>query len=438
MAREMKDSGIAWIGEIPTTWKVIKLKYLFSIIGGNGFPDALQGNVEGDYPFCKVSDINGTNDYVDTAANWVSLSTANENRFNIIPSGSILMAKIGAALAKNHRKINTIECCIDNNTQALVPKRDDNTRYLFYLSKCIDMRWFDNNSTVPSINNQKLLDFFVPDVPTVEQEHISTLLDAECARIDAVIEQTRASIEEYKKLKQAVITQAVTKGIRPNRSMKDSGIDWIGEIPNDWVKVNAHKIISSTQNGLTRRDLEQSVGQIVLKLKNISTDGSVDYSSINRIKLTNDELEKYSLTDGDFLFVRVNGSKSLVGKCSVFSSVQEPVAYNDHIIRVRLNEHIEKRYFQLYLLSNVGRIEIDLRTITSAGQFTISGEGLRDLNVLLPPIQEQRELIWFINDKFRKLDSLISKKELLLSELDAYKKSLIFEYVTGKKEVKNV
>ena len=208
--RPMKDSGIEWIGEIPEDWDSIKFKYLFSIIGGNGFPDALQGHTEGDFPFCKVSDINGVEDYVNTAINWISRSVVEDNKFNVIPIGSIIMAKIGAALAKNHRKINNVECCIDNNTQALVPKRDDNTRYLFYLSKCIDMSWFDNGSTVPSINNTKLLNFFVPNVSKNEQTCIVNFLDIECARINSIVEKKTAFIEELLNYKKSVIFEYVT------------------------------------------------------------------------------------------------------------------------------------------------------------------------------------------------------------------------------------
>ena len=160
MARQMKDSGIAWIGEIPEKWEIIKFKYVFSIIGGNGFPESLQGQTEGTYPFCKVSDINGHSDYVDAAVNYVSDEAVQVNGFSVIPHGSIIIAKIGAALLKNHRKINSVPCCIDNNTQALVPIRDDNIRYLLYLTRCINMGWFDNNSTVPSLNNNKLLNCF--------------------------------------------------------------------------------------------------------------------------------------------------------------------------------------------------------------------------------------------------------------------------------------
>ena len=209
-ARPMKDSGIEWIGDVPTNWEIIKLKYLFSIIGGNGFTDILQGNTTGDYPFCKVSDINGEADYVDTAFNWVSQSVVDDNRFNVIPIGSIIMAKIGAALAKNHRKINTVRCCIDNNTQALVPKRKDDICYLLYLSKCIDMSWFDNNSTVPSINNPKLLNFFVPSPPLDEQQRIASFLDDKCARIDSVIEKKGRLVTELERLKKSLIFEYVT------------------------------------------------------------------------------------------------------------------------------------------------------------------------------------------------------------------------------------
>ena len=155
MPREMKESGIEWIGDIPTHWSIIKFKYVFDIIGGNGFPDNLQGHCDGDFPFCKVSDINGDCIYIDTANNYVSLAVVKEQKFNVIPQNSILIAKIGAALQKNHRKINKVECCIDNNTQALVPRRQDCIKYLYYITKCIDMGWFDNKGTIPSINRAK-------------------------------------------------------------------------------------------------------------------------------------------------------------------------------------------------------------------------------------------------------------------------------------------
>lgn len=273
-------------------------------------------------------------------------------------------------------------------------------------------------------------------LPTLaEQQRIAAFLDRKCAEIDSVIADTQKTIEEYKALKQSIITEAVTKGVRGERKMKDSGVEWIGDVPEEWKVIKCSRIISGTQNGLTRRDTEKSEGDIVLKLKNIDSNGYIDYSEVNRISLTAKEIETYKLQEGDFLFVRVNGSKSLVGKCAIYHDIGSIVAYNDHIIRVQLNESCNHEYFKLYLQSNLGKCEIDLHTSTSAGQFTISGEGLRDMVFVLPPMTEQVEIVTHVSYSLSQTDAIIAAKQQLLAELDAYKKSVIYEYVTGKKEV---
>lgn len=274
---------------------------------------------------------------------------------------------------------------------------------------------------------------FLPPLP--DQHRIAAFLDHKCAEIDSVIADTQKTIEEYKALKQSIITEAVTKGVRGERKMKDSGIEWIGDVPEEWKVIKCSRIISGTQNGLTRRDTEKSEGDIVLKLKNIDSNGYIDYSEVNRISLTAKEIETYKLQEGDFLFVRVNGSKSLVGKCAIYHDVGSIVAYNDHIIRVQLNELCSREYFKLYLQSNCGKCEIDLHTSTSAGQFTISGEGLRDMVFVLPPMKEQVEIVEHVSFSLSQIDAIIIDKQQLLTELESYKKSVIYEYVTGKKEV---
>lgn len=429
--RKMKDSGIPWIGEIPEEWNIIKLKYLFSIIGGNGFPDALQGNAEGDYPFCKVSDINGSSDYVNTASNWVSEDVAEQYKFSIIPVGSIIMAKIGAALAKNHRKINTVACCIDNNTQALVLKRRDCLRYLLYLSKCIDMRWFDNNSTVPSINNSKLLSFFVPDAPKDEQQRIADSLDAECARIDAVMEQTRASIEEYKKLKQSIITEAVTKGIRPNRPMKDSGIDWIGQIPVEWEIRTLGAITTNMRNGY------------VGPTKDIFVDEGVPYIQSLHIKEGTIDFEKheYYVSDewaavhpkirkDDILIVQTGD----IGSVGIVPKEYDNCNCHALIIATANGEIVNPRYLTYYLMSGIGR-ELLLYYKTGALLPHLNSGKIKQAAVCIPGLNEQEQIIDYLNGTVQKINQMIDNKERFLSEMESYKKSLIFEYVTGKKEV---
>lgn len=206
----MKDSGVEWIGEIPECWETKKFKYYFSIIGGNGFKEAFQGQKNGDIPFCKASDINGTNKYVDSAKNYVTEELAKQEKYNIIQPNSILIAKIGEALKKNHRKINTIPCIVDNNCEGFSPKGNDDINYLYYVLCAIDMIWFDNGGTIPSINNEKLKKFFLPDPCIEKQEQISSYLDEKCSQIDRLIALKQSKIEKLTQYKKSLIYEYVT------------------------------------------------------------------------------------------------------------------------------------------------------------------------------------------------------------------------------------
>ena len=183
---EYKDSGLEWIGEIPAHWKKHRIKMNYKIVSGNGFPIELQGMNDGELPVCKASDISLAKKNISTAVNFISCKVAKENSFNIIPSGSIIFAKIGEAMKKNNRAICLVECCLDNNCQALIPNNID-TAYSYYLLSCIDMAWFDNAGTIPCINNQKLANYSIPYPPCNEQQTIAKYLDAQTDTIETSI-----------------------------------------------------------------------------------------------------------------------------------------------------------------------------------------------------------------------------------------------------------
>lgn len=428
MAREMKDSGIEWIGEIPKEWNVIKFKYIFSLIGGNGFPEFLQGNESGEYPFCKVSDINGDSDYVDTAANYVSADIVQSHHFNIIPVNSIIVAKIGAALHKNHRKVNSVPCCIDNNTQALVPIRNDFIRYLLYLTKCIDMAWFDNNSTVPSINNNKLLNFFVPNPNINDQHRIATFLDHKCAEIDSVIADTQKTIEEYKALKQSIITEAVTRGVRGERKMKDSGIEWIGDVPEEWevipVKYVAEFQPSCDMSNLTDDSIITYLPMEHLKngyyIQNTAFYGSVASS------LT-------PFMNGDIVMAKVTPCFEN-GNIAIMNDLSSGVGMGSSELFVYRPLDVQTKYL-LYWLQNILFKQAACATMTGTGGLKrVSPYFAKHSKMTLPCYKEQLEIIRYLDEKCTSLDKLIESKQQLLTELESYKKSVIYEYVTGKKE----
>ena len=427
MARKMKDSGIEWIGEIPEGWETCLYKYCCSVQPGYPFDSAKFSNSSTDgFPLIRIRDI--------TSGEIQTYYTGEYPPNYIVTAGDLLVGMDGDF---NVRWWNNDAALLNQRCCRVTEKDSVLRRFLYYVLPFTlqHINTLTYATTVKHLANGDILNSFIafPSLPA--QQNIVHYLDTVCSEIDAMLSKTRSSIEEYKKLKQAVITQAVTKGVRGEREMKDSGVAWIGEIPKEWYIIKSSRIIKTTQNGLSRRDLEKSEGQIILKLKNITSDGKIDYSFLNRITLSQNELNTYALTTGDFLFVRVNGSKSLVGKCAIFETISEIVAYNDHIIRVKLSNQCYNRFFLWYLYSCCGKAEIDLHTSTAAGQYTISGDGLRDITLVFPPIDEQKEIADYLDAKCAGIDGLIAKKEQLVKELESYKKSLIYEVVTGKREV---
>jgi len=218
----MKDSGIEWLGEVPEHWEVIRMRYVFKLLSGNGFPNHCQGKIEGDYPFYKVSDINLNGINVSLANNYVTRADVVKNGWTIIPKKSILLAKIGEALKKNHRKINVSECLIDNNMLVLIKKNNSyNISYLYYLMLLIDMVWFINPGAVPSIDLNKLRDFFVAIPKKAEQKQIAAHLDRKTSKIDQTTSKIEKKIELLKEFHTALISEVVTGKI----DVRDEGLN---------------------------------------------------------------------------------------------------------------------------------------------------------------------------------------------------------------------
>lgn len=431
MARNMKDSGIEWIGEIPEGWEVHRVKTHFTIISGSGFKPELQGQSTGDFPVCKASDISSSGHYLHTSANYITSDIVKSQHFSIIPKGSILFAKIGEAMRKNNRSLCSHDCCVDNNCQGLVPK-NISSEFSYYLFTCIDMTWFDNAGTIPCINNQKLYDCRIPFPSYDEQLLISNHLNFQCAKINEILFHIRSSIEEYKKFKQAVITQAVTKGVRGEREMKDSGVEWIGEIPKEWVIQKIKSISSRINVGVVIRPSEYFdengtvpfLRGINVKEYLISSDNMVYINeSSNRI------LSKSQVHTDDILIVR-DGS---IGTSCVVPAEFDGANVVSMVIATP-SISCDSRFICYSLNSDVGKTQFTLTKIGSALTHT-SVSAVSDIIVAVPSCAEQKEIADYLDTKCAEIDGLIAKKEQLVKELESYKKSLIYEVVTGKREV---
>ena len=417
--RKMKNSGIEWVGDIPDDWNISRLKYLFCVIGGNGFSLELQGEEKGDFPFCKASDISSSGKEIKTAQNYVTKRIAVANNFNIVPSFSVLFAKIGEAMKKNNRAINLCECCIDNNCQALVPNKKVYYIFAYYLLKCIDMRWYDNAGTIPCVNNRKLLNSMVAIPPIEEQRKIAEFLDEKCGEIDALIADIKTQIESLEQYKRSVICEAVTKGLNPSAEMKDSGIEWLGVLPARW---RTKRIAAFYQLR------NEKVSDKVYQPLSVTKQGVLP--QLETVAKSDDGDNRKLVKKGDFV---INSRSDRRGSCgisdydgsvSLINIVLEPRGEADNRYYNWLF-HTEKFADEFYKWGN-GIVD-DL--------WTTKWQNMKRIVIPVPTLNEQKQIADYLDNKCAQIEELKTAKQLQIETLEAYKKSIIYEYVTGKKEV---
>jgi type I restriction enzyme S subunit len=280
---------------------------------------------------------------------------------------------------------------------------------------------------------------YIPVPPLTAQHRIADYLDQQCAAIDVVLDKTRASIEEYKNLKQSVITQAVTKGVRGDRPMKDSGIEWIGEIPAEWRMVKTNRICSTITDYVASgsfASLAENVEYLdepdyAMLVRTIDVSGK-GYSAkpvyINQHSY--EFLSNSNLFGGEIMLPNIGAS---VGDVYIVPKLYERMSLAPNSIMVRTIGC--DKFFYYYFMSSAGRqMIIDISQSTAQPKFNKTD--FRQLKVVCPEIDEQKEISDYLDQKCSEIDILISKKEQFLAELEDYKKSLIYEYVTGKREVR--
>ena len=418
--REMKDSGNMWIGATPETWKMIPLKYLASYND-----EVLSENTDDEFEFdyIEIGSVQYGRGIIYTE--HMKFKNAPSRARRIVRKDDIIVSTVRTYL----KAVATIPACnnslIASTGFIVIRPHKVLPRFMNYalLSESF-ISLVESHSTgisYPAINSVDVVKFKIPVPCRSEQERIAAFLDAECAEIDAVLEKTRASIEEYKKLKQAVITQAVTKGIRGDRPMKDSGIEWIGDIPAEWGVVphkrimhkvkeiceqyNGEDIISLTVNGVVKRDLTAG-GKMPT-----SFDG-YQYVEPNDLLLC---LFDIDVTPRCVGVVRDYGVTSPAYSRFVMHDGYYN-AYYDYLLRI-----IDDNKVFVHLSKN-------LRSSLTESDFGA-------IKTCAPPLAEQKCIAAFLDVRCDEIDALIAKKQQYLTEIENYKKSLIYEYVTGKKEV---
>ncbi len=430
MAREMKDSGIEWIGNLPSHWSRNKVIRLFSVIGSGTTPKTTDETAYiGDVNWLQSGDINGT--FIYTSKNTISQTT--KEYYSVLKTYSapfIIVAMYGASIG--NASISLIDACV-NQACCVLAKPKINLHYAFYTLKAAQSYLTKQavGGGQPNISQDKIKTLWLPVPSNIEQQKIVDYLDRKCAEIDRVLEKTRASIEEYKKLKQSVITQAVTKGVRGEREMKDSGIEWIGEIPAEW-KISRIKYVSSFEPPCDTSRLSPDSVITYTPMEYIKN----GYYVPNTATLSSLSTSLTSYQSGDIVMAKVTPCFEN-GNISIMNNLSSAFGLGSSELFVFRAKSIHTQ-FLFYWLRNNRFVQTACSTMTGTGGLKrVSSLFVKDSSLAVPPESEQIEIANYLDKKCSEIDTLISKKEQFITELESYKKSLIYEYVTGKKEAMN-
>lgn len=412
--RQMKDSGIEWIGKIPENWGIERGKNIITKLERPVLED------DGVITCFRDGEVTLRSKRREEGFT-VSLQ---ETGYQGIEKGDLVVHGMDGfagsiGISDSRGKATPVLNVLDSN---------EDKKYLMYymrsaafcglflsLATGIRIRTCDTNW-----NKLKNVLYLVPPLP--EQQKISTYLDRQCRLIDSVIEKTKASIEEYKKLRQAVITQAVTKGVCGDRPMKDSGIEWIGEIPQEWKVLKTIYLFKENVRTPDENAISLSLSQ---------TDGLIPTDEMKESSLKTSTYEGWKQVRlGDLVLNRFKGHLGVLyaawieGMVSFHYGVYEP------------QTELDTKYYEYLYHSDCYRAILGLKSNgMTIGLQNLSNQNFYSVMSLYPPYDEQKELVEYLDKKCAEIDSLITKKETFLTELEAYKKSMIYEYVTGKKEV---
>lgn len=416
----MKDSGIDWIGKIPNEWEINKIDSLYTLRNTKVS--------DKNYPPLSVT-MKGIVPQLATAAK----SDDGDNR-KLVKKGDFVINS--RSDRRGSSGISNYDGSVSLINTILTPRGKMNPDYynwLFHTVQFEDEFYKWGHGIVDDLwttrwQDMKNISVLVP--PEEAQEKIARFLDKKCAQIDSIIEESKKSIEEYKSWKQSMIFEAVT-GKNLSCKKKDSGIDWIRKIPDEWEVCKLKYLLKTNlQYGANSSGIEfnENLPRYV-RITDIKSSEAL-YEK-GKLSLSEEDSIGYLLQDGDILFAR---SGATVGKTFLYHSNIGKAAFASYLIRAQLNENLNPKFLSYYTLSS-GYDEWKNRIFIQATIQNIGADKYANMEIPFPPLSEQESIAKFLDAKCAQIDSLISEKKSLIQDLAEYKKSLIFEAVTGKRRV---
>lgn len=436
----MKDSGVEWIGEVPVDWELRKLKYTLEERNEKNNP-IITDNIlslsvaRGIFPYAEKT---GGGNKAKSDLTAYKVTYPNDiviNSMNIL-AGAVGLSRYTGIVSPVYYTLYTKSKEINISFYYLLFQTREFQRSLLGLGNGILMKESSTgklNTIRMRIPMDKLASLLIPVPSKSIQDLIVKILDEKISKIDKIISKTQQSIEELKNYKQSLITEAVTKGLDPNVEMKDSGIEWIGKIPKHWLITRPNRISTIVRgNSAFQKDDMKNVGEYV----------AVQYGRVYKL---NELDEKYQLfidesfykedqlvQKGDTVLVSTSETMEDLGHSCFYNREDDGLLGGEQLCLKPNNEILFDKF--LYYATTYFNLELN-QYATGLKVYRFKLDDLKKINIIVPSINEQEEIVSYLDEQTSRIDKLIADKTKVIEELESYKKSLIYEYVTGKKEV---
>ena len=431
-----KESGVEWLGAVPEGWEVLPLKYTCSYND-----ETLSGKTPPDYQieYVDISSVDKTSGISKTETLSYKKSPSRARR--IVRDGDIIISTVRTyleAIARIQKPPGNL--IVSTGFAVVRPQRNFYANFAFYAVRC---RYFIESIVAysvgisyPAINASELVRLHVVAPPYSEQTAIAKFLDRETPKIDNLIAKQQELIELLQEKRQAAISHAVTKGLNPEVKMKDSGVDWLGEVPEHW-KVGKLRFFANIQGGIAKGrkyNNQKTISVPYLRVANVQ-DGFLDLTNVYNIEILPSELKRYLLQDGDVL-MNEGGDNDKLGRGAVWKSELTPCIHQNHVFAVR-PKGIESLWLSTVTQASYAKFYFFSVAKQSTNLASISSTNIKRLQIVVPPTAEREKILKYIELQCKKIDVLIAKASAAILLIQERRTALISAAVTGKIDVRN-
>lgn len=436
---QIKDSGIGWIGEIPEEWNIKKFKYIAKLYTGNSISDEekylYENNVnELSYPYVSTKDVNLNTKTVNYDSGM--RIDMNNRKFRIANPGDTILCIEGGSAGKKMAQINQ-KICFVNKLCAMHAEKDilDDWINLYVQSDSFAKEFSLNMSgMIGGVSLFDLKNFSIVVPPLNEQKLISKFLKEKTSKLDEAIKSAKNEIDLLNQLKRNIIRKTVTKGLEQNPNLKYSGVDWIGKIPQNWA-VKKLRYLGTLQNGISKDGGSFGSGYPFVSYGDVYNNFVLPTQVDGLVESTSSERKLFSVEKGDIFFTRTSETAEEIGLVSTCFESIENATFAGFLIRFRpASNTLDRNFSKYYFISDILR-KFFVKEMMVVTRASLGQNLLKNLSVVLPPLETQKEIANYLDNTIGEIDKIISTLESTILISKDTKKSLIYEYVTGKKRV---